>query len=226
MSYILEAIRKSDQQRQRGAAPTVLTAPTAEAPPKRSAFLIYGLLAAALIGAGMVIGWLRPWQPEQPAAVAVAAKPYELGSRQVATVSLSALPETAVKPASAAQPPLQKPMPTAQPAPAPADVAARLDLPAPTKTVVPSVPSTVTDPAQERKVMTTAELPTSIQQEIPKMAISLHAFSGKPAERLVSINDRLLREGDSLAEGLKLEQITPDGMTFSYKGYRFHRGIR
>jgi hypothetical protein len=29
-----------------------------------------------------------------------------------------------------------------------------------------------------------------------------------------------------LMSGLQLEQITPDGMIFSYKGYRFKRGIR
>ena len=29
-----------------------------------------------------------------------------------------------------------------------------------------------------------------------------------------------------VAPGLKLEQITPDGMIFSYKGYRFSRGVR
>lgn len=44
-----------------------------------------------------------------------------------------------------------------------------------------------------------------------------------PRNRLVDINDRLLREGMTVAPGLTLEQITPDGMIFSYKGYRFSR---
>jgi hypothetical protein len=26
--------------------------------------------------------------------------------------------------------------------------------------------------------------------------------------------------------GLELEEITPDGMIFGYKGYRFHRGVK
>lgn len=256
MSYILDAIRKSDQQRQRGAAPTVLTAPATESAPKKSAYLIYGLLAVALIGAGMLIGWLRPWQPEppQPMAEPIAAKPLEStkpfesakpleaakqfeaakpldsGSR----ASLSALPEMPGKPLPATEPPLKKPSTAA---PVATDVVTKQDLLAPVKTATStaqpkegnassSAGTDVTDATQGRKVMAIAELPPSIQQEIPKMAISLHAYSSKPAERLVSINDRLLREGDNLAEGLKLEQITPDGMTFGYKGYHFHRGVR
>jgi hypothetical protein len=36
----------------------------------------------------------------------------------------------------------------------------------------------------------------------------------------------MLHEGEYVASGLRLEQITPDGMIFSYKGYRFSRGVR
>jgi hypothetical protein len=35
----------------------------------------------------------------------------------------------------------------------------------------------------------------------------------------------MMKEGESLAPGLKLEKITPDGVIFSYKGYRFQHGI-
>jgi len=49
MSYILEALKKSDQQRQRGATPTLPTSPVAIAAPKQPIFLYYGLLAAAVL---------------------------------------------------------------------------------------------------------------------------------------------------------------------------------
>ena len=70
------------------------------------------------------------------------------------------------------------------------------------------------------------ELPVQIQREIPPMTVQLHAYSNLPGERIVYINSTKLREGDSLVPGLMLEQITPDGMIFSYKGYRFLHGIR
>ncbi len=68
-----------------------------------------------------------------------------------------------------------------------------------------------------------AQLPASIQQEIPKISISGLVYSDDSQGRLVGINDQLLREGEYPAPGLKLEQITPDGVIFSYKKYRFRR---
>ena len=58
------------------------------------------------------------------------------------------------------------------------------------------------------------------------MTISAHAYSTKPKASFVFVNDRMLREEEALAPGLKLERITPDGMIFSYKGYRFRRGVQ
>ena len=77
----------------------------------------------------------------------------------------------------------------------------------------------------QQNVVPVYELPAAIQREIPDMAVQLHAYSNKPSERLVSINSIRLREGGYLMAGLRLEQITQDGMIFSYKGYRFKRGI-
>ena len=91
---------------------------------------------------------------------------------------------------------------------------------------MPEKPAVPADAAQEQKVIPMAELPLQIQQEIPAMTIPLHAYSSKPRDRLVSINDRMLREGESLTPGLRLEQITQDGLIFSYKGYRFRRGVQ
>jgi len=74
--------------------------------------------------------------------------------------------------------------------------------------------------------MTFAELPLSVQQDIPKLSILFHLYSGNPKDRLVGINNRTLREGDSVEPGLVLEQIIPDGMILNYKGYRFLRDPR
>ncbi len=215
MSYILEALKKSDQQRQRGATPTLPTAQAPVAAPQRPAFLYYGLLAAVLLSAGILIGWLRPWQAEQPAP---------------ATEPIAAKSPISIPPQTAP--------PAVQPAPRVADT--KPDRPAPASTEThgappravaaapapaPDKPAGPADTAQEQKVVPMAELPLAIQQEIPAMTIPLLAYSSKPMDRLVSINNQMLREGDSLTPGLRLEQITPDGLIFSYKGYRFRHGI-
>jgi len=252
MSYILDALRKSDQQRQRGAAPTLLAGQTTATAPRQPAFLWYGLLAAALVGAGVAIGWLRPWQPRQAAPVAnvAAVKPSEAGVRQSVPV------RTEIAPAPGPQ--AQRASPAAQTAPAPARAPVRATAPAPAPAGVKSQPpasdgaearskpqdavaavsakaaampeqppgTAATDTALAQNVISLAELPLALQQELPAMTISIHAYSGRPADRLVGINNRLLREGDYVVPGLKLEQITLEGMIFGYKGYSFRRGVK
>jgi general secretion pathway protein B len=80
--------------------------------------------------------------------------------------------------------------------------------------------------APAQNVISMAELPLALQQELPAMTISVHAYSGNPRDRMVGINNRMLREGDDVVPGLKLEQITPEGMIFGYKGYSFRRGVK
>ncbi len=243
MSYILDALRKSDQLRQRGAAPTLLLGQATAVAPKRPALFSYGLLALVLLGAGIAIGWLRPWQPE-PAVPAPVASSAKLPAPGHSSAPAAVLPGMAPK----AEPELraQNSAPAAQAVPAPAPALARshgtagtnIDRQgAPPRVVAesskkfplpeqrPSASSDAAPVAPLPTVMAIAELPVAIQQELPPMSISVHAYSGTAAERLVGINSRLLHEGEYVAPGLRLEQITPDGMILSYKGYRFRRGV-
>lgn len=248
MSYILEALRKSEQQRQRGAAPGLLMPHATVEENSPPAFLMYGLIAAALIGAGVAIGWLRPWQhePRLSATASAPAKMPESRPRPFLPGPLAVLPEITRKPAP--ERPMRKPWAAAKPAPvhlppnAPAatrnrppettappakEAAAPLRkaaaAPAPEQSIPPQDRSTAAP--TEHKVIPMAELPLAIQREIPAMSIPVHTYSTTPQERIVGINDRLLQEGEYLAPGLKVEQIAPDGVVFSYKNYLFRRGF-
>jgi general secretion pathway protein B len=198
MSYILDALKKSDQQRNLGTPPTLQLAQLTMSAPRRPSFFHYGLLAVVLLGAGVAIGLLRPWQAEQmPAETGPIAQgsPVTI-SQQAAPTTMTASPDVHGNTAHeiAAVPVQQKP-----------------DYPAANA---------------QQQAISFDELPVQIQREIPEIAVQLHAYSSKPAERLAYINSKKLREGESLMPGLRLEQITPDGMIFSYKGYRFKRGNR
>ena len=230
MSYILDALRKSDQQRQRGAAPTLLAGQVTAIAARQSLPLGYAVFAVALVVAGIFIGWLRPWQsePATRAVQSVIATPAETGARQAASLPAASAPTQSV------EPPLPKMPPLAQPAPAP--VAIRAEVRARAETEPRSAPqsssgsgpppSSAALAAPAPVVISLTELPLAIQQELPPISVSVHAYSGKPKDRLVGINNQLLHQGDSLAPGLTLEQITPDGMVFSYKGYTFRRGVQ
>lgn len=97
MSYILDALKKSEQQRQRGATPTLHSVQAApEAPPAQRPWL-YPVLVLVLASAAYAVGTMRPWRtepaPDAPSAVAVAP---------------------------ALTPPAHEPAPPARPAPSPA----------------------------------------------------------------------------------------------------------
>jgi general secretion pathway protein B len=210
MSYILDALKKSDQQRNIGATPTLQFAQASMPAPKRPSIFYYGLLAVVLLCAGVAIGLLRPWQAEQvPAGNQPIAKDSPVTIlQQAGTKSMPAIPDA---PGNTAQ---NSPTQNAAPAVTPI-------------TAVPMQQKPDAAPvAQDQKVISLYDLPPAIQRELPDIAVQLHAYSDTPSERLVSINSIRLREGGYLMAGLKLEQITPDGMIFSYKGYRFKRGVR
>jgi general secretion pathway protein B len=243
MSYILDALRKSDQQRQRGAAPMTLTAAAPVVAPRQPAISSNVLLAVVLVGAGIVIGWLRPWQPAVPAPEPSAAKPLASSPRLALPEPLPGVPEKAEKP----EPPLhnstsagQSPSPSGsstinQAAPAlartetsPQPPQAVTGEPKKAATPLPDKPmvTDLADAGRTQGVRALSELPAAIQQEIPRLSVSLHVYAKEPKDCLVMINDKLLRQGELLVPGLRLEQVTPDGVIISYKGYRFHRGVR
>ncbi len=244
MSYILDALRKSDQQRQQAKAPTLATAQSVPAP-KPSRFAFNAWLAVALIGAGILIGWLQPWQAETPPAAPsapfpVATPPSAFQALPAPAAPPLALPaasprypdadvqrepgtpqrtEAASEPRAAVMPPSDLPPPTSKPA------ETKLSIPHAPAGNPPASPSPSSDPP-ERKLLSVAELPVEVRQEMPALLIAFHQYSSAPGERRVMVNNSVLRQGEFIAPGLKLEQITPDGLVLSYRGYHFQRGVR
>jgi len=228
MSYILDALKKSDQLRQRGSTPTLLTVQATPTDPTRPRYLMSGVLAVVLISAGIALGWLRPWQPEQPAPAAEppASLPVVPGSNLAVPAPLDGSPVATGK---------QEPHPPAAGAATKQEIQAlagheslpTLPQPEPAarNATAGQLPSGTADEAG-RKIMALNDLPPSIRREIPMITISFHAYSNNPGERRVMINGDMARQGEPLADGLSLEQITPDGVILDYKGFRFHHGIR
>lgn len=206
MSYILDALRKSDAQRRRGAAPPLL-APLVAAEPARPRTLWWGLSAAALLGIGVLIGALGAWQTNSapPPGVPAPAKP-PLAKANPPSPAVAVPTTPATKPKAA----VPRPPPKAPAAQTPTNPA--------------KLPRA--EAAPEAPLVGFGELPVAVQEEIPTLRIAAHAYSNNPENRLVSIDDRVLHEGDEVAPGLKLERITPNGMIMTYKGYRFLRGVR
>ena len=57
--------------------------------------------------------------------------------------------------------------------------------------------------------------------QVPDLRLDLHVYAANASDRFVFINMRKLREGESLPDGTRVEQITPTGAELSWHGQRF-----
>lgn len=65
------------------------------------------------------------------------------------------------------------------------------------------------------------DLPASVRGELPKLKFAGHTYSAIPQDRLIIINSGIKRQGDLVESGLKLEEITWDGVILDFRGMRF-----
>ena len=226
MSYILDALRKSEQQRQHAAAPTLLSAQAMQEAPKQKDSAYRAGVAAALVCAGILIGWWRPWQAEPPPTPQpLTQQPFAAQPQAAAVEAPDALP---------ASPGAGPKLDTAPPLPAASRVQTQPAMPlqpgAQHAVVEPgSPPVTAASPAParpENEVLTQGELPEAVRQALPGITIAFHQYSNSPEERRVMINNIVLRQGEMIAPDLKLELITVEGVVLGFQGYRFKRGVR
>jgi general secretion pathway protein B len=59
------------------------------------------------------------------------------------------------------------------------------------------------------------------QRQLPELAVTIHVYSPDESQRILFINNREYRRGDQVQEGLRMEEIAPDGAVLSYRGERF-----
>ena len=68
-------------------------------------------------------------------------------------------------------------------------------------------------------------LPADIQKQLREMTFTAHIYSSNPSARFVRVSGRTLHEGEQLSTELQLQQITRDGIVFTYRGGRFWIGM-
>jgi len=166
MSYILDAIKKSDQQRDLGTTPDVHTiheTPAVE-PSRRPAWL-YGLAAILLLNAGAITWWL--W-PGHGAKTPVAQ-----------TVEKSAVAQDL--PPKQAAPPQQQSVKTRQP-PAPAAKTPSIPPPPPAQVVSSQEPATSPPPVVEGEGGAPQSPPVSIPPPPPTPQSAISAVPPQPVQ--------------------------------------------
>ena len=66
------------------------------------------------------------------------------------------------------------------------------------------------------------EQPVSFQNQVPTLDFAFHVYSEVAEQRTIIINDRRLTEGQMIARGLKLHTITESGVILFYQDRFFH----
>ncbi len=231
MSFILDALKKSESDRQRQNGPGLYEAKVA-APRSQLPYWAIGL--AVLLGVNLVIvAWAllrRPSHgpadtaatpsvtaPAPPASAPAPAPAVPAASPSVPPVTAQALPPATTPPAGTRAPTSAGPQgPERDPALGNPEDYAPATEPSPSSSVAFHVRR-----GTDSGVPLYSEAATAPGSGVPELRLDLHAYAVKPQERFVLINMKKLREGDSLPEGVKVETITPDGVILSHHGSRF-----
>ena len=227
MSFILDALKKSESARQDADSPGIADVPTVQSRPKGP---VWVPIVAVLLGVNLMAVLYLLMRPESssPPQVQVTEaptrEPVEVPRPAVSTAASRTVSAPATRPPSAA-------MAGSAIAAAPA---VRED---PATTTQRASASEITSPAKAAPAIRQAAAEAEIAPEetwltfedvrasgslgLPDMHIDLHVYSSNPAERFVFINMNEYREQDTTEEGPRLQRITPEGALLEYRGSTF-----
>ena len=245
MSFILDALKKSESARQRQAGPGLFEVKVV--PPRRALPAWAVIIGALLAFNAVVLAWLMLRHPAaSPALPAVATSPAP-ATPSVASprtgarlVSAAATPDSASTAISAAaligtsgQPSLAGPEPPASSlAPRPSSrpgSTGPLTLPGSPNPadLAPAITPPAWGGAGDAAAGARGALPLYAQivaqsgSDLPRLHMDLHVYDPNPSKRYVMINMHILHTGDSLPDGVTVLAIRPDGVALSYRGREF-----
>ncbi|MGH8576963.1 MAG: general secretion pathway protein GspB [Gammaproteobacteria bacterium] len=248
MSFILEALKKVEREREAAGQPRRLGAVQRLPTPRRFVWPWIFCIALA-VNAGVV--WTL-WHPVPPAAEGVG--PSKTPPAPAAVAGDKAGPKTAgAGHRTATQEPLDRPYgdqphgrrksgpvkPRGKTAPSPLsapsrprDEVPRPPAPEPIVAVEPSTSEPAAargkpkpaDPAPATAVRDVLplwmQMPAEWRAAVPDLSINLMAYSQDPSERLVYIKGHRYTEGERVEGKLTIEEITREGVILSYQGRR------
>jgi general secretion pathway protein B len=208
MSFILDALKKSESERHRQSGPVLMDVRIA--PPRRRippwAWVIAAVLLVNLAVLTWVL-WLSPSHQTETAPMVAAAAPAPVAAPVAAPATPAAAPDPAV----------------AQPV-----------TPIAAQTADPSVQFTAPQPVQNPPAqgvigasqnIDVATLPkvadiVASGMALPELQLSWHVYDAAPQSRYVLLNGARLREGDFTADGVRVVQIAPTGVVVEWRGRR------
>lgn len=243
MSFILDALKKSENERKRTIGPSLADAPV-HTPRSDKPWWAVAVAALLVVNLGVLVVVLTRKNDSAPAVVESAPAPATAApsppavqpsnapmphanpnAGSVSSPAVRSLAEEAAsyddeyaEPAGSDYPPGNPALAGAAAVPAGPPMVRPIDAPA----VAPlaSRPDS-RGPAADVEVLPTLSSLTASGTSLPDLKLDIHVYSGNPAERFVFVNMRKYTEGQTLSEGPVVERIRPDGVVLNAQGTRF-----
>jgi general secretion pathway protein B len=227
MSFILDALKKSEVERQRQAIPGLMDSHPL---PPRAKFPLWAVALIALLVVNLAILAVVFMRGGTQAGAGAAPSPAPVSAPAQAPPSPAA-PARATpdhfSPMDAAPPVYAPEVPPAQDNPSPAGTRRSARAGSSSDGAIhhearsPDPVLTEESPADGEVLPTINEINLAGQPALADLHLDVHVYATKPSERFVYINMRKYREGATLAEGPVLESIRRDGVVLNYQGLRF-----
>ncbi len=233
MSFILDALKKSESERQRQLAPGLID-PGIAAPRKvLPVWAVVLLISLGISVIGLCFALLRHDAPQRTAgqtaslaaeplkraapALRPAARQQNGGEASGAFSPMDNTPQYAPEIPLAETPAVQPGAATAGGSQAPARQLAQSAGPA----AVPPTASSMSPSEQDEPLPTIGEIDFGGAGSPPELHLDVHVYAANPSERFVFINGRKYVEGSVLQDGLRIESIRRDGVALNFRGKRF-----
>lgn len=235
MSYILEALRKSEAERTRGEPPDIATVQQVPAPRPGHSPVLALLTVVLLINAGLFGYWLLQEMPAAPggeSATATADAPERREQEPRAARMAAGATEAADSGPPGTTGPASQSTSTSVAEVAPKETTGK-------ETTGPTQPMESTEPiesmearagrraagAAQTEPVPLMELPASLRARLPRLSISTHIYSEDPSLREVTINGQRFVPGQQVTDSVRLERITADGIVLAVDGRRFRMRV-
>lgn len=231
MSYILDALRRSQAERDRGQVPGLNAQPGAMAGASMRAAHAspWRWLLPGVTGFAAVLALLWWWRP----AGVPAAPPAAMLQAPVAlprAMPAPALPVNLMPASAGVSAPPAAPVWVSAPPAAPVRVSApAAPLATPLTAVAPAqagpVPLAAPASAPARRALSLAELSAEQRRDLPAMDMGGSIWSENALSRFVIVNGQVVREGDTAAPGVTVERIGPKSVLLQWRGLRLEIAI-
>ncbi|MBE9560488.1 MAG: general secretion pathway protein GspB [Proteobacteria bacterium] len=226
MSYILDALKKSEQERGHGNIPDVQTVHSSSLNyrSEKKAYWPYFLIVAVLLNLLAIVYFIfnRENPPQIEAETALSTETADAVNTTSITADATVAPEISAAAIIEDNKNAASEEVIVQPATPSVDKKTQIPI---KKTEVENTDTGSQTSSGLTDVIEFHELPESIKQELPAIIVSAHIYSTNPAQRSIVINNNFMEEGDYVLDGLILYEITPNGAIFAYQGTLFNYGV-